>query len=275
MRSVMEDIYKELQKLGFSLYECKAYIGLLKNSPITGYEISKRSGVPRSMIYEVIGKLLDKGAVYTVPSEPVTYAPLPAKELISRLRNTFEQSFDYLEQSLSALEKEQEIDVIRRISSDELVIAEMADMIDKAKEELWLSIWDPQVSSIKAAVDRRVTDGLYVFSCVFGAPDTQLGVTTHHNYMPPEVAEERMNGHLTIVSRDNEEVLIANFNPKASATAWAVKTKDPALVLVAVEYIRHDIMFAQVANHLGPENIEAYWKNKPDLVHVVTGKRFK
>ncbi|TGU86625.1 TrmB family transcriptional regulator, partial [Mesorhizobium sp. M00.F.Ca.ET.186.01.1.1] len=82
----MDDIYKELQKLGFSQYECKAYIGLLKHSPVTGYEISKRSGVPRSMIYEVIGKLLEKGAVYTVPSEPVTYAPLAARELIRRLR---------------------------------------------------------------------------------------------------------------------------------------------------------------------------------------------
>lgn len=42
----MDDVLKELQKFGFSQYECKAYIGLLKHSPVTGYEISKRSGVP-------------------------------------------------------------------------------------------------------------------------------------------------------------------------------------------------------------------------------------
>ncbi|WP_282940080.1 TrmB family transcriptional regulator [Paenibacillus sp. RC67] len=271
----MDDIYKELQKLGFSQYECKAYVGLLKNSPITGYEISKRSGVPRSMIYEVIGKLLDKGAVYTVPSEPVTYAPLPAKELINRLRSTFEQSFDYLEKNLSALESEQEIDVIRRISSDELVIAEMIDMIGKADKELWISIWEPQVPAIKEAVDRRVTEGLDVFSCVFGAPGTKLGTTTHHNYMAPEFPEQRANGHLTVVTRDHEEVLIANFNPSSAATAWAVKTQDPVLVLVAIEYIRHDIMFAEVATHFGPDKFKDFWTNRPDLYHVVTGKRFK
>ena len=28
------------------------------------------------MIYEVLGKLVDKGAVHIVPSDPVTYAPL-------------------------------------------------------------------------------------------------------------------------------------------------------------------------------------------------------
>lgn len=269
----MEGIFKELQKLGFSPYECKAYIGLLKNNPITGYEISKRSGVPRSMIYEVIGKLVEKGAVYTVPSEPVTYAPMPAKDLIARMRHQFEQSFDYLENQLSALESEQEVDVIRRISGDELVIMEMSDMIGKAKEELWLSIWEAQVPLIKERIDCRVKEGVDVFSLLFGKQETQVGVTFHHDYMSPEVVEERMGGRLSIVVRDKEEVLIANFAP--GTVAWAVKTEDPALVLVATEYIRHDIMMAELTRTVGPEKVEALWKNKPDLYHVVTGRRFK
>ncbi|GEB35785.1 MULTISPECIES: TrmB family transcriptional regulator [Brevibacillus] len=268
----MDDIYKELQKLGFSQYECKAYIGLLKHSPITGYEISKRSGVPRSMIYEVIGKLLEKGAVYTVPSEPVTYAPLAARELIRRLRGQFEQSFDYLEKSLSALESEQEVDVIRRISGDELVLTEMRQMIKQATGEVWLSIWEPQVPAIQESVDACTEAGISVFTVLFGQAQTRVGTTYHHDYMAPDVAEERMGGHLTIVARDLEEVLIANFAPNTAA--WAVKTKDPALVLVAVEYIRHDIMFAEVTKVLGPEKVETLWRNKPDLYQVVTGKSF-
>ncbi|MFE5430858.1 TrmB family transcriptional regulator [Peribacillus simplex] len=269
----MEEIFKELQKLGFSQYECKAYVGLLKHSPITGYEISKRSGVPRSMVYEVLGKLLDKGAVYIVPSEPVTYAPLPAKELISRLRATFEQSFDYLEKNLAALESEQEMDVIHRISGDGHVLAEMNDLIDRTREEIWLSVWSPQIPSIEEAVLRRVNDGLSVSSILFGAPNTSLGFTTHHDYVSPEVAEERTNGRLTIVARDNEEVIIANFSP--STPGWAIKTQDPALVLVAMEYIRHDIIFAELTKELGEQKVETLWSNNADLFHVVTGKRFK
>lgn len=269
----MDNIYNELQKFGFSKYECKAYVGLLKKSPMTGYEVSKRSGVPRSMIYEVLAKLMDKGAVYKVPSDPVTYAPLAAKELISRLRSNFEESFEYLEKSLTALEIEQEVDVIHRISSDERVISEMVDMVGKAKEELWLSVWEPQVSFIKDSVDKCVENGLHVFSILYGAPEIKLGATTHHNYMDPEVAEERTSGHLTIISRDNEEVLIANFAP--DKTAWAVKTEDPALVLVAMEYMRHNLMFAELAEEVGPQRAEALWINNPSLFHVVTGKRFK
>ncbi|TCN26037.1 TrmB family transcriptional regulator [Mesobacillus foraminis] len=269
----MEELLKELQKLGFSQYECKAYIGLLKNSPITGYEISKRSGVPRSMIYEVLGKLLEKGAVYTVPSEPLTYAPLPAKELVGRLRKSFDHSFSFLEKNLSVLEGEQKVDVVRRINSEERVREEMAEMISNAQEELWLSIWAPQVPFVKQETQKRMKDEIAVFSILFGAPEAEIGVTTHHDYMSTEIAENRMKGRLTIVAKDHKEVLIANFAP--STSAWAIKTQDPALVLVAVEYIRHDIMVAQIIKEFGPEKAESLWMSHQDLFRVVTGQRFK
>lgn len=269
----MEEIVKELQKLGFSQYECKAYINLLKKSPVTGYELSKKSGVPRSMIYEVLGKLLDKGAVYTVPSDPVKYVPLSAEELIKRLRKSFENSFDFLEKNLKSLENERETDVIWRINSDEHVMAEIVDMIDKAQEEVWLSIWNPQASSVKEQIEKRIQEGIKVYSMVFSEPDTELGATYHHDFMPPEIAEKRMGGRLTIVARDMEEVLIANFAPNTEG--WAVKTTDLALVLVAIEYIRHDIAYGEVTKQLGKDKVTAYWETDPDLYYIVTGKRFE
>jgi sugar-specific transcriptional regulator TrmB len=268
----MEGIFKELQKLGFSSYECKAYVGLLKVHPVTGYEISKRSGVPRSMIYEVLGKLMDKGAVHLVPSEPVKYSPVPANELIARLRKQFDQSFSYLEKKLTALQREREMDVIWHIRSDDLVLQEMEEMIARAEKELWLSAWEPQIPMIQESVERNLREGVHVFSVLFGAPEAKIGTTFHHDYMTPEVVKDRTGGHLTIVARDEEEVLIANFSDES--TSWAVKTHDPVLVLVATEYIRHDIMIEEITAQYGPEKLDDLWRNNPDLVHVVTGKRF-
>lgn len=269
----MDEIFKELQKLGYSQYECKAYVNLLKNSPVTGYEISKRSSVPRSMIYEVLGKLLDKGAIYTVPSEPVKYVPVPAKELIQRIRKSFDESFDFLEKNLTTLENEQDTDVIWRVNSDEHVMTEIVDMIEKAQEEIWLSIWNPQASSVKEVVEKRIYEGIKVFSMLFSEPDTQLGVTYHHDFMAPDISEKRMGGRLTIAVRDKEEVIIANFSPDTAA--WAVKTKDPALVLVATEYIRHDIAFGELTKEVGADKVQSFWKNDSELYYVVTGKRFE
>ena len=33
-----------LERLGFSNYEARAYLALLRNTPITGYQLSKLSG---------------------------------------------------------------------------------------------------------------------------------------------------------------------------------------------------------------------------------------
>lgn len=269
----MEQLIHELQKLGFSPYECKAYIHLLQQSPVTGYEVSKRSGVPRSMIYEVLGKLLDKGAIYTVPSEPVKYAPLPAKELIQRLRKSFDDSFTFLEKNLASFESKRDTDVIWRINGEEHVFAEMIGMVEKAQQEIWLSVWHPQTKAIQDAVEQRIREGIRVYSMVFSEADIQFGATYHHDFMAPDITEKRMGGKLTIVVRDQEEVLIANF---ASQTApWAVRTKDPALVLVAIEYIRHDIAYGELTKEIGADKVQSYWTKDADLYYIVTGKRFE
>ena len=268
----MEDVYKELQKLGFSKYECKAYISLLQYSPVTGYEISKRSGVPRSMIYEVISKLVDKGAIYTVPTDPVTYTPVAAKELIARMRGQFEESFNFLEKQLDSLDSEQDVDVIHRIRQEEHILVEMAHLVAKAEDELWLSLWSPQIPLITEDVQEKIRDGVEVFSLLFGAPHTELGVTTHHDFMEPQTTEERVSGHLSIVVCDQKEVIIANFMNETNA--WAIKSTDPALVLLALEYIRHDKMYARLAEACGPEVARSLWEENKDLYRVVTGKRF-
>ncbi|MDM5154264.1 helix-turn-helix domain-containing protein [Bacillus sp. DX1.1] len=267
----MDEVMKELQKLGFSQYECKAYIGLLKHYPATGYEISKQTGVPRSMIYEVLGKLMDKGAVHLVPSEPVKYVPVSASELMNRMRKDFEKSFDFLDQKLNCLEQERQVDVISHIRSDERILKEISNIIERAEEELWISVWEQQVFQLEALIQQKEQEGVHIFSVLFGAPHTKIGTTFHHNYMTPDVVKERMGGHLTIVARDGKEVLIANFLDHS--TSWAVTTYDPVLVLVATEYVRHDIMVEEITQEFGPNKLDALWRNNSDLVHVVTGKR--
>ncbi|MBK3496523.1 TrmB family transcriptional regulator [Viridibacillus sp. YIM B01967] len=265
-----EKSINELQKLGFSKYECKAYIGLLKSPSITGYELSKQSGVPRSMIYEVLGKLLDKGAIQTVPSDPIVYVPVNPKQLLTRLREELNTSFESLEESLNALESDQKIDVISRIFQYDHIVQEMISMIRDAKKEIWLSAWSHIVATIEVPIREKEKD-IPIFAVLFGAEDVSFGHTYHHNYMPPEIVSERMGGYLTILIRDNEEALIAKFSDRGSE--WAIKSQDPALVLVATEYIRHDIMVEEVINAYGPEKLEKLWKSREDLIHVMTGKK--
>ena len=63
MNSITNDAYEFLIKVGFSLNEAKVYVTLLQNKALNGYEIAKLSGVSRSLVYDVIERLLNKGFI--------------------------------------------------------------------------------------------------------------------------------------------------------------------------------------------------------------------
>lgn len=267
----MEKIVQEIQKLGFSQYESKAYIALLQQAPVTGYELSKRSGVPRSMIYEVLNKLSERGAIYTMPSEPVKYSPVPAQELLKRLRRDVDATFDFLAASLPAMGRGNEVPLISHINGREPVCNELLSLIESSVQELWLSVWEAQAPLLESAVTDAEKRGVKTCSIVFGSAATKLGATFHHDYMPADVVRERLGGRLTIAARDREEVVIANFLDNGAS--WAVKTHDPALVLVATEYVRHDIMIEAIMRHFGADKLDELWRTQPDLRYVVSGAR--
>src|SRR6266700_2719995 len=226
----MDQIVSELQRVGFSQYEAQAYVALLQHSPVTGYELSKRSGVPRSMIYEALGKLLDRGAAYIVPAEPTTYAPVAAKEVIMRLRRNAEETFTSLESSLTALESPAEVETIHHIRGYDPVLAEMTTLIEHAQKELWLSFWTAEVS----VFDAQKAGGIGILCVYLGEGDDdglQAGIKVFREQIPPREAheiEQRQQGRLHIAVRDAEEVIIANF--LKGSRPWAIKTQDKALV---------------------------------------------
>jgi len=93
----MSSLVERLAAAGFTEYEAKVYVALQRCSPATGYQIAKESGVPRSTIYEVLGKLLARGAAVTQSyGDTVRYAPVPPEELLDRMRHEFEDTLDEL-----------------------------------------------------------------------------------------------------------------------------------------------------------------------------------
>ena len=71
------DLLADLTKIGFTEYEAKVYLALLREYPATGYQLSKESGVPRSMVYEALKRLHGRGAALeTVEDRATLYLSL-------------------------------------------------------------------------------------------------------------------------------------------------------------------------------------------------------
>ena len=86
-----------LENLGFSKNEAKVYTVLLKHKLLNGYEIAKLSGVPRSMVYEVINRMVGKGILLKLEGDPNYYKPLEYDKLIRRIKAETESSINRAE----------------------------------------------------------------------------------------------------------------------------------------------------------------------------------
>ena len=66
-------IIQKLEKLGLTKGEAKVYLALLELGISTKSSIVRRSGVSPSIIYEILGKLTEKGLVSSVMVEGTRY----------------------------------------------------------------------------------------------------------------------------------------------------------------------------------------------------------
>ncbi|MFN1909277.1 TrmB family transcriptional regulator [Clostridioides difficile] len=116
----MDNIINELQNIGFTKYESQIYISLLKESPLTGYEISKLSGVPQSKVYENITKLLNNNIIINVGTDPIKYIPINPNELLKNKKKEFDNSMDNLKNSLRILNKNKSVEYVLNIKGEKI-----------------------------------------------------------------------------------------------------------------------------------------------------------
>ena len=155
------DLLAKLAELGFTEYEAKVYLALLDDYPASGYQISKTAGVPRSMVYEALGRLKLRGAVLETPDERATlYRPLPPDVLLDNHELAQRRLVSELRDGLAGLYQTREEDRIWSIRGREALLAYARELIRQAGREVYLVLDDPDVAALHepicAALDRGV-----------------------------------------------------------------------------------------------------------------------
>lgn len=140
----MAMLVERLVEIGLTEYEAKAYIALLRLGPASGYQVAKESGVPRSTIYEILAKLVIRGAVLTQSfAEQVRYAPVAPEQFLGRLRREFQDSHDALLDGLSDLTKTAAPPGNTwNLAGRRNLFSYARQMIDQAKQEVALAVGD-------------------------------------------------------------------------------------------------------------------------------------
>ncbi len=231
-----EEIESVMSGLGFSLYESRAYAALVSEYPLTGYELSGRSGIPRSKIYECIERLVRKGLLVAVDGTPVRYAPVPPEELVRRLSSEFSSSLDLLGQLLKKESRADEVEYVFNIGGYDRIIAKAGDLTRSAESSLDLAIWGEELGQIRDVLEQAALRGVRVRILAFDGGDAPSCEVYRHRALAPG----EFSGRWIAVVRDRREVLTGQCSGGGEiVAAW---TKNPCLVFMSLKYIEHEII---------------------------------
>lgn len=91
--SISDKTRKALERIGLTSYEIRTFSVLLKSGELTASDLSQKSGVPYSKIYEVLGTLEEKGWIGSDDSRPTKYFAKSPSTGLDTTRQKMENDF--------------------------------------------------------------------------------------------------------------------------------------------------------------------------------------
>src|ERR671926_1031647 len=138
---------KAMESLGLTGYEIKVYLSLLDGGSMSASDISKKSSVPYSKIYEVLNTLEDKGWLESDSSRPQKFFPKSPSTALQTMRmrheNNFRESQSVIVNELmpmytkSGMKERPEIWVARGVYN---IIAKVNEIIQNVQQELLVAL---------------------------------------------------------------------------------------------------------------------------------------
>lgn len=242
------EIISALQRLGFAEYEARAYLALVKRSPLNGYELAKASGIPRANVYGVLERLGARRAVLRVDEAGGTrYAPVPPAELMRRLEGEFQQIAEATSRELQALEAQTEREPVLNVQGYPALLDQARALLRTAKHSLLLAVWPHEATALRSEVAAADERGVQITTLCMAACENECGGCRGELYRyraAPEGTPRRL-----VVLDDGAEMVAGEIG--ADGDAHSVRTRQPLLVSLCNSSVRTSIALAAVVADLG------------------------
>jgi sugar-specific transcriptional regulator TrmB len=159
--SISDKTRKSLDKIGLTSYEIRTFTALLKAGEITASELSQKSGVPYSKIYEVLGTLEEKGWAGSDDSRPTKYFAKSPSTALDTTKQKKEQEFKenqniILNELIPLYEKSgtSERPDIWVLSGTVNIASKVLEMVELCKNEVLIAIPKASEDLVKQALPK-------------------------------------------------------------------------------------------------------------------------
>jgi predicted transcriptional regulator len=242
----MTNVIDQLQQLGFSEYETKAYIALLQQHPLNGYVLAKTSGVPRANIYGVLQKLEEHGAVVQLTvDEGVVYSPISPDDLISQLGSHLNDVLTSAHRELKALATPVEQTYVQNLQGSDQLMEHARELIEHAQSTLLVALWQPEAHTLAESLAEAQARGLQISILCCQACPQECGGCQGSVYRYRITPDQQTHG--LVVIQDESEMLVGT----TGLNATAIRTRQPNLIDMTAWYLRHSITLAAIVTDIG------------------------
>lgn len=259
-----EDVLSDLRKLGFTEYEARIYVQLLRQAePATAYEISKNAGVPRPNAYSALENLSQRGAVLPVSEAPVRYVATPPEDLMDDFARRTAALCSQVGARLMELSSPIEDRYVWSITGEIAVNEKIDQVIDNSREILMIKAPDDLLREHKRALTRAGERGVEMLIVVFGPDPGEFRFGPRCQTYIHEGNGVRMGttDNLFTITCDHREVVTARI----AEGAQAVHSRNTTIVNIGESLIRHDYYMAEILTRFGPQIEEAFGPYLRDL----------
>lgn len=232
MNSITNDAYEFLIKVGFSLNEAKVYVTLLQNKALNGYEIAKLSGVSRSLVYDVIERLLNKGFIIKSEGAINYYVALDYNKTLEKIDNENHKNLLNAESKLKLLsKKENDNEFIFNIRGFDKFIDKAKERILLAKREISLSIWKQDFALLEDDLLKAIKRGVKVY--IFSFEDIILDKAEIFSYKVKDASNLFPYRRISLIIDNNDTFIGENIGDKSVS----IYTKNQAISSLAIDEI--------------------------------------
>lgn len=243
----------KLLNMGFTTYEARAYIALLENGALNGYELSKQSGIPKSNAYSCLQTMLEKGFVYKVERESTHFVPRDFKEITRIIKIQLEDDIQFLSKNLPT--SKTEMSNFLTVKGEGNILDKLKLMISEAKDKIIIDLWNQDLDILIEALKVAAEKGIRIYAIIMGTKDYRLNDITlgfDYIYNHPITNSPTILRDINMVC-DNSEAISAQVG---TSYCTGVYSQNRNFVNIVREGLAHDILLNEALKGCSDEHIK-------------------
>lgn len=163
---------EKLVQFGLTRQEANIYLCLLRNKDLSGYEVSKITGISRSNVYSALASLVEEGAAYLLEGETNKYTAVAIEDFCeNRIRR-----LTTLKQELAAQIPQigDNSEGYITISSHRHIMDKIYNMLEHVEYRVYLSMPTEYLEQFRHHLEQLAADGKKVVLLVSDLPSTEI-----------------------------------------------------------------------------------------------------